>query len=68
MTLILLLVASVYLFVKLVKKDILYEKKRIRVLLMSIILLFWIGMIALLVIFSMAAWANEHTYLYMGCF
>ena len=59
----LILAASIYLFVKLLKKDILYEKKWLRVLLVSIVLLFWILVIALLVIFAMAAWANEHTYL-----
>ena len=57
------LAASIYFFVKLVKKDVLYGKKWLRVLLISMILLFWILVIALLVIFAMAAWANEHTYL-----
>ena len=63
MTFMLLLVASIYLFVKLTKKDILYERKWLRILLMSIIILFWALIIALLVIFAIAARANEHTYL-----
>ena len=50
MTFMLLLVASIYLFVKLAKKDILYERKWLRILLMSIIILFWALIIALLVI------------------
>lgn len=63
MTLMLLLAASIYLFVKLVKKDILCEHEWLRILLLILIMLFLMLIIGLLVIFSMAAWANEHTYM-----
>ena len=63
MTFMLLLVASIYLFVKLVKEDILCEQRWLRILLLILILLFWMLIVGLLVIFSMAAWANEHTYM-----